>query len=440
MRDRKRKTAVLLCTVILLSGCLGCAKEKADSEESTLLLATLFENAALSKAVDRFNRENSNVRNVRIKIKNYAENSVDPAEAVNTIKMEIAAGKGPDLVNFGIYFSEGDVAGGILHNLYEDMEKDEDFHQEDCFYHVITSFATGDRLYVMVPDFRITTFATAAPKLKGKKNWKLEEMIKYYEERPAGTILFPGETKTAVFGVLCTGAMDNYVNWDAGSCRFDSEDFQKLLQFADQFPLRLNFAQDTSVRELFAEGKAILLPSSIQNVFETKKAGILLSGEAEFIGYPMEQGNGNIIESSDVVIGIGRNCSDREAAWRFIKSLLAEEYQDEIKDGLPVRRSSLDKMLAEAEKPEYLENGEKKAKTQILLDGEEAIPVYEITQEDARRLITVIEEAKYSTTLDRALYNIVLEEAETFFHGDRTAEETAGIIQNRAAVYIAEKK
>lgn len=240
--------------------------------------------------------------------------------------------------------------------------------------------------------------------------------------------------------MLCTGAMDNYVKWDAGSCRFDSEDFQKLLLFADQFPLRLNFAQDISVRELFAQGKAILLPSSIQNVFETKKAQILLSGEAEFIGYPMEQGNGNIIESSDVVIGIGRNCSDREAAWRFIKSLLAEEYQDEIKDGLPVRRSSLDKMLAEAEKPEYLENGEKKAKTQILLDGEEAIPVYEITQEDARRLITVIEEAKYSTTLDRALYNIVLEEAETFLHGDRTAKETAGIIQNRAAVYIAEKK
>lgn len=434
----------ILIFLFLMTVLCGCSSEHTASEgRKTLVLATFMEDGEdgeLSRAAVRFHK---NHPDIQIEIRNYAGDSSDIRDAVNKVKMEIIAGKGPDLIDFGRYYSEGDAANGMMVNLYDFIEKDETFREEDYFYNVITSFATGERLYVMIPDYSISSFATAMPEWKDKKVWGMEDLMECYTRKPEGTILFPGETKLAVFGVLCTGSMANYINWEEGTCSFGSKDFQNLLVFANQFPLKLNLAEDVSVKELFAEGKAILFPTAIRDVFETGKVRILLSEDAEFIGYPMKNGSGNIVGSNRTVIGIGRNCFDKETAWEFIKSLLQEEYQDKIKDGLPVRRSSLDKTLKQAMTPEYMENGEKRekrAKAQLIIDGEEPIPVYEITDSDAMKLISVIENVEYNSTVDRELYQLILEEAEIFFQGDRTAEQSADMIQRRASVYISEKK
>ena len=39
---------------------------------------------------------------------------------------------------------------------------------------------------------------------------------------------------------------------------------------------------------------------------------------------------------------------------------------------------------------------------------------------------------------DKALMDIILEEAETYFSADKTAKEAAAIIQNRVGTYLAE--
>ena len=434
MSRKKRMTLLFITVFLLLCGCSGEKNSSGNTE--TLILGTLFEDSGLSERVAAFNSGNSNVQ---IEIKNYMEGNEDIQDAVNMIRMEIVSGKGPDLVNFGMFYSESAVSGGILEDLYGYMESDKEFKKDDYFENVWKSFSTGGNLYVMIPDFHITTFASCADELSGRSGWDINALMEYYEARPEETILFPGETKIAVFGMICSGSISNYVNWSEGTCNFDSDGFQKLLTFADQFPLKLVFSEDESVREKFENGQALLFPSSVSDVFDTTKVKMLLGEKANFIGYPMDEGSGSIAEAGNIVVGIGKNCKNKQAAWQFVKSLTAEDYQDTITGELPVRRASLDKQLKQAMQPEYLEDGSKKVKSEALFEGEDPLAVYQITEEDAGQLLSIIEAIKYNSAIDRTLHNILLEEADIFFHGERSIKETADIIQNRASLYLKEK-
>lgn len=48
-------------------------------------------------------------------------------------------------------------------------------------------------------------------------------------------------------------------------------------------------------------------------------------------------------EITNLAIGISASSQNKEKSWEFLKSLLDEEFQDNIKRGLPVRISSLEK-------------------------------------------------------------------------------------------------
>ncbi len=420
---------------LLLAGCSEGQTHVKGKE--TLTLAVLYEEPELSRWVTQFNSENTEIE---IIIQNYGESEEDVTEAVNRIRMEIVSGKGPDLINFGLLYSPSDTAGGILEDLYTYMEEDDSFLEQDFFDNIINSFEVGESLYVMVPSFRIASLATIDKELTGLDDWNVQTMINCYKDRPQGTSLFPGETKTAVFGMICTGSMENYVDWNKGTCRFDSDSFQDLLTFANQFPLKLVFAEDASVKDMFSEGKALIFPASVDNVYEIRKIKILMGEDAAFIGYPMDKGNGNISEVNNIAIGVGKNCRNKEAAWFFVKSLLSNDFQNAVISGLPVSRSSLQLLFDDAIQETYLDGKEKKIKAEIIFEGEDSVPIYSITEADAKQLTSIIEKVEYHSAIDRNLYNIVLEEADSLFHGNGTVENTSHIIQNRASVYIEENR
>lgn len=416
----------------------GCGEESIKSKEKEILtLAVLYEDPELSRWVTRFNSDNSEVE---IEIQNYGEAGTDVIDAMNRIRMEIVSGKGPDLIDFGLLYSPRDVSGGILENLYTYMQEDISFQKQDYFYNIIDSFGVGESLYVMVPSFRITSFATIDEELIGLDNWNVQTMINCYEGRPQGMSLFPGETKVAVFGMICTGSMENYVDWDKGTCRFDSDSFKSLLMFANQFPLKLNLAEDVSIKDMFSEGKSLLFPAYISDVYEIRKIKMLLGENSFFVGYPMDEGSGNISVINNIAIGIGKNCKNKDAAWHFIKSLLSNDFQNSVTNGLPVSRSSLQLLFDDAMKETYLNNKEKKIKAEILFEGEDSVPIYSIASNDAELLTSIIEKVEYNSAIDRNLYNIVLEEADSLFHEKGTIDSVSDIIQNRANVYMKENR
>lgn len=102
----------------------------------------------------------------------------------------------------------------------------------------------------------------------------------------------------------------------------------------------------------------------------------------------------------------------------------------------------MEHMLEEAGNMEYVVSADGNeipiVKSEIGFEGEEAIKIYRMEEEEKKQLLRLIETASLNDAIDYTLYNIVLEEAQSYFAGDRTLDEVIDIIQRRASLYIAE--
>ena len=437
------KKHILWILLILCLSFTGCnAKASATTEIKTLTLAIFESESQLSrsKLLQWVNLYNESHSDVKIEIINYLDNYSDPFEALNQIKIEISAGKGPDMVNFGNQYSPIDASSGMMADLYPLMQNDESFERQDFYYNILRSFEVGDSLYVLVPSYRIDSYATANNELLGLERMNIKQLVDAYNMLDDESILFPGETKKAVFGMICYGSLENYVDWAEGKCHFNSDSFKEILHFANQFPLSLNMANDYSAKAIFTEGRALLYPIFIDNVYGTTSIRMLYGETPAYIGYPLDSGSGNMAAIVDIAVGISSTSKNKEEAWGFLRSLLDSEFQDNTERGLPLRVSSLEQKLKDAMTEEFDSNGEKVVKEQLIFEGEDPANIYEISNEDVETLKAIISKIEFSTTVDSNLYSIMLEEADYLFNDDRNVDDVADIIQNRASVYINEKK
>ena len=110
--------------------------------------------------------------------------------------------------------------------------------------------------------------------------------------------------------------------------------------------------------------------------------------------------------------------------------------------GIPLLREASEERIRSALLPEYeTVDGEQVLKVQYeqAIVEEESIRLTAVSEAQAQAFRELIESVHRCQEMDQTLYDIVLEEADIFFSGDRTAEETASIIQDRAKVYMGEK-
>ena len=66
------------------------------------------------------------------------------------------------------------------------------------------------------------------------------------------------------------------------------------------------------------------------------------------------------------------------------------------------------------------------------------MPVPPMTQEQIDRAVNFIKGLHNMAFEDKVIMNIIYEEAESFFRGQKTAEDAAGMIQNRVQLYLDE--
>lgn len=438
---KKKGIMIVLFTVLFfLTACGSNGDNISEDGRIVLTLGTVSDSQDLKKQVEVYNQNHSEYV---IEIKAYGDLAVEGTDAMNMIQMEIAAGEGPDIIDFGYLYSPMIVGSGIVEDLSAYMDADEDFHEEDYFMNVIDAFSGNEKTYVISPQFSIRSFAGRKEDLGDTASWNMQEVVSYFDGNEQDRILFPGDSRKEVFGFLCMGSMGSFVNWTDGTCSFDDGAFKELLLFADQFPDQRIYDEDYSVLQQFQSGKALLYPVSITGVYETAKVRTIFGDvPVNYIGYPMSGSNGNIARMGNIVLGINKNSSHKEAAWEFVKSFLKKEYQSNIEGGLPLLKRELEIRLTKACQIEYEENasGEKaeKVKDRIIFEGEEPIDIICINQQDAETLLEIVDnvDTAYATDLD--LYTIILEEVSSYFEGGREINSVIGIIQNRASIYVSE--
>ena len=189
------KKHILWILLILCFLFIGCsAKPPVEAETKILTLATFRgESSHLLQWVELYNENHSDVK---IETVNYLETYPDLYEALNQIKIEVSAGKGPDMIDFGWQYSPIDASCGMLADLYPFMLSDESFDQQDFYFNILEAFEVGGSLYVLVPSYTIDSYATANEDLAGLERMNIHQLVDAYNMLDEESILFPGKRKT----------------------------------------------------------------------------------------------------------------------------------------------------------------------------------------------------------------------------------------------------
>lgn len=421
---------ISLCAFILM----GCNKADTRDDEKILTVGIFQEDTDFLKKVSIFNQENEyKIEIVRYDSVSYGE---DPYQQ---LKIEIAAGKGPDIINFGGGYSESVAAGSLTDDLYVYMDSDGAFQREAYFENILKAYEVDEELPVVPESFSIDTAVGLSEYFQNMEEWNYQELSAIYERHKEGHILYPGESKSDVFGFLCTGSMSEYMDWEKGSCNFDKEQFKDMVNFSNAFPDQMVYSEDMKIRQMFADGTALLYRSSISNVWGTGLNRALFEGkDITYLGYP---GIGNVAKASHIVLGINANSQHKEAAWKLIKYFLSEDYQTSSATNLPIHQNALLHRIEEAKKIQYKEaDGEKiPVVKELYFEGEDAVQIDCITEKDADTLLALIESVRENSEVDYSLYNIILEEIQPFFDGDKSLEDTVKVIQSKLSIAMAEK-
>lgn len=433
-----RKLLLLWGLVFLLCSC-SLGEESASGETVSLTLVSFEKSRELTEQVNLFNETHEGYR---IDIEIYEWDDVDKDDRIERLQREIAAGRGPDLVNYGSHYASNYCLGYYTENLLDYLPED---WQSIYFSNILKSFFVNGGLYAVPVGFSLRTFAGRQDMLGNRERWNIQEMIRIYMEREEDVILYPGETKLDVFGRILGNNMESFIEWEEGECSFDSEEFRNILAFSNTFPDMLRITEDYIPKTLFAEGKTLLYPLSISGIYDICRAGRILStDEVVYVGFPVSEGYGTVIQPSPLVLAISADSKHKDISWEFIAQFLASGYQDEkLNRCLPLRRDTLEHMLEEAGNMNYAVDADGNeipiVKLEIGFEGEESIEVYQMEEEEKKQLLRLIDTASLNDAIDYTLYYIVLEEAQSYFAGDKTLDEVVDIIQRRASLYIAER-
>ena len=71
---------------------------------------------------------------------------------------------------------------------------------------------------------------------------------------------------------------------------------------------------------------------------------------------------------------------------------------------------------------------------------DEPIAYYAVTQEQADKLMEVINTATKLYSQNTAVLNIITEQTDAFFAGQKTAEEVGKLVQGKMSIYVNEQR
>lgn len=434
--------------VALLS---GISRAEAPQKQE-IVIAQLYPDQDLSAAAGVFNGKNESYHvTINSYLKDYGASQEEIEAAKTRMVADIVSGNGPDLLNTsGLYNEMEDlISMGVFEDLNPYLDRSDVLDREDMFESVLNA-ETYDGILKSVPaSFDIYTYFGRSDIVGDKMGWTYEEVIALLEANP-GSILADGQNRMGVLR-LCMDP-DSFVDWETGVCSFDSEEFKSRLEFVAQ----LNVPEDSafnsggwpSLMEKLQSGEILLLWTGISYLTDIQVVQEKFQGDVTAIGNPSTDGSAECDLLIQNTVSILAQSQVKDGAWEFIECYLTEG-DDRYRYGFPNSLSKLEELIAEATECELDSSG-----NPILDKNGDLIPIRRMGYEFAgyrfethvpteREIDQVLDVIRAGTNMNQSadeimILNIVNEEAEAFFQGQKSVDEVADIIQRRASIYVSE--
>ena len=388
------------------------------NEQVVLVYATMNLDMEMHSWIEEYNKEHENCK---IEVREYGKDDYDTG--LMKLNADIVSRNAPDIIDLSDIDVGTYISKGVLEDLYPYLKRDFSTKKENFVSGILQLYEVDEGLYGIPIGYSLETLMGKKVIVGETSQWTVDKMLKLLEQLPAGVSLIDNLGPVGLLRIVLQMGMDEYVDWENGTCSFNSMEFMKVLKLAESME---GIPINGSVEENLASDRLLLNRAYISSVEDYKDAfDVFHEEEVVGIGYPSATGGSSLIYPY-LPTGITSMCKDKEAAWEFVSSLLNEEFQENhVRFNFPIRVSSLEKEFQQAMTPD-----EKRWN----LKEDEMLP----TQDDVDKLYMLINTSGGNYVFDKNIWNIIEEEAEVYFYGKRTIEETVEMIQNRVEVYLSE--
>lgn len=422
-------------------------------QKETITLGCMWLVQTLQSAVVNFNKTNEQYE---IVIKNYSENIdwtketayEDYNTAMKQIQIDIATGNGPDLFTAIDVDMELMAEKGVIEDLSPYIQNSQIINSSDLIEPVLNAYITNGILCSIPSTFWIITLTGRTSEVGKKSGWTLDEMIAYANQYPDSE-LFGNISNSTMLSYCIMYDLDSYLNWETGECKFETDQFKKVLELAKTYPNEDELTDEYSEPEALRTHTSLLSSLVLTGPQDWQMMGKMFDEPVTAIGFPSNDSKGILISSNDGLC-INVSSKNKEAAWSFIESLFTGNNVDNA-EGFFTKKSLYDAALEKAMTPIYLrdqdgnvlmdENGNPK---EVLKGGRSygdiLIECYSVKQEEADAIWQTINQIDGTTKYNAQLMNIIEEEAAPFFQDQKTVDEVMDIIQSRVKIYVNESR
>lgn len=366
--------------------------------------------------IDAFNEQSDSYQVV---VKDYAYGEMD-------IHKIVARGEYPDLI-CSEYNSliAGFLEKGILEDLKPYVRTSENLSLDGLSEPIVNAYTEDGVLFGLPNTFELR--ALYGPKqYLGEPGWTVEEYLDWLFIHPS-----PGAmaTRNAILDSCMPALLEQYVDWEKGEAYFDSEGFCVTISKLKALNRVKEFTKEEAVlnKELYEMDESALdfsIPNPSAYIYfaeETRGVDMVVKGYPSVDGTPVayiEAGALSIMSTSEV----------KEGAYEFLEFYLlyrTEELSSHING------SSRFWTVKQRQQEDF----------EGLLEADNYLGwSCSYSEEQLEEIMNMIPYACLRDYSNREREELIKEELEPFFEGQKDAETVSRIIQGRVKVYLDERE
>jgi len=415
-------------------------------DKKAMSIACYWMDSRLKKRIIEFNKTSELYR---ISILDYSQYATDEDYMAGYTRLnnDILAGKIPDIMVLNQEMPvESYISKGLFADIYEFIDEDPELNREDYFENVFEAYSRNGELYCIVPSFQVNTVIAKKSDVGDVSGWTMTEALQILKSKPEGTALFSfDENRYSTGYALINNCLAQYVDLNTGLCNFNSQSFKDVLSYVASMPEEASINYDdpeiwNKYDTQYRDGTTL---ASQQGLYGFDSLVYTQHGQfgepIVYIGYPTEDKNGSNIYASEQYAITSK--TEKEGAWEFLRYYLTREYQESVYNFPAMKEVWWEKSKVATEKPYWTDDqGVVHEEEHTYWINGETITLEPMSQEEIQALYDFIVSVNKVQFYDENIINIITEECESFYSGQKGVDEVVDIIQNRVQLYVDENR
>ena len=379
--------------------------------------------------------------------------------ALDRFHMEVMTGQGPDIIfSWGDRWPSNLIEAGLLLDLYPFIDADPELSRSDFLPNVLAVAEAEDGSLPVIPyAFNIWTLTALRDNLGDIDTWTFAEMRSLIEQAVAAGM--PSILTNPVGFELCATitlstalfASDfGFIDLIENTANLDNAHFIEILELAAHLPRELIMSFDLEVpnrARRMHDGEWLLHEVAITSADNFQMHREIFGDDLIFIGWPSQEGGGHRVSPMGM-LSIPASNPNPDAAWSFIREILMpgidlDPWFGEWTISLPLRVDDFEAMMEDAITPRFERdqdgNEVEVPRMGYFVGTPDRWNLYAMPEAQAQEFRAMVEGANLRNYQIDAIQNIIAEEWLPFAHGDRSAADTARIMQNRVQTFLWER-